>query len=252
MSVNVPTNSADGAGSAGTVARVPAGDPSGVGLLLVEDDAELRQMLVRLFVEEGYRVDEAADGQRGLHYGLTRSYDLVVLDRGLPSLDGLDLLTRLRSRGVTTPVLVLSAFGNPSERVEGLDAGAEDYLTKPFDIDELLARLRALRRRHLDAARSLPIGSGRLDLDTREVHRPPSGATEVREPVRLSERECALLATLANRPGQVYTRLELLSLVFGDAGSEIVVDTYVHYVRKKLGRRIITTVRGRGYQLGKL
>lgn len=219
-------------------------------LLLVEDDSELRQMLVRLFVEEGYHVDEAADGQRGLHLGLTRAYDVVVLDRGLPSLEGLDLLGRLRGRGVTVPVLVLSAFGNPSERVEGLDAGAEDYLTKPFDIDELLARLRALRRRHLDVSRSLPLGPGRLDLDTREVHR--AEAVGKSEPVRLSERECALLATLANRPSRVYSRLELLSLVFDEAVSEISVDTYVHYLRKKLGRRVVATVRGRGYQLGTL
>jgi len=100
----------------------------------------------------------APDGHRGLHLGLTRAYQVMILDRRLPSVDGLDLLGRLRRSGVTCPVLVLSALGNPADRVEGLGAGAEDYLAKPFDLDELLARLRALRRRHLDQARIVPIG----------------------------------------------------------------------------------------------
>jgi two-component system response regulator QseB len=217
-----------------------------VPLLLVEDDPRLRAMLSGLLNGEGYRVEAASDGQRGLHLALSRSYELIVLDRRLPVVDGLDLLARLRERGMVTPVLVLSALGNTSHRVEGLDAGAEDYLSKPFDVEELLARLRALRRRHLDTARSLPLNPGRLELDTRQVHR--DGA----DPVSLSERECALLATLAGRPGQVYPRPDLLAIVFPDAGSEVVVDTYVHYLRRKLGRRIVATVRGRGYQLGRL
>jgi two-component system response regulator QseB len=213
-------------------------------LLLVEDDPQLLRMLNTLLVEEGYQVDAAPDGQRGLHFGLTRDYDVLVLDRGLPAVDGLDLLERLRGRGIATPTLVLSALGNPADRVAGLDAGAEDYLSKPFDIDELLARLRALRRRHLDSARSLPLPAGRVELETRLVLR--DGA----DPVRLSERECDLLATLAARPSYVFSRPQLLRLVFGDAESEVVVDTYVHYLRRKLGKKIIDTVRGRGYQLG--
>jgi two-component system response regulator QseB len=213
-------------------------------LLLVEDDPQLLRMLATLLAEEGYQVDAAPDGQRGLHFGLTRDYDVVVLDRGLPAVEGLDLLGRLRGRGMTTPTLVLSAFGNPADRVAGLDAGAEDYLSKPFDIDELLARLRALRRRHLDTARSLPLPGGRVELDGRRVLR--DGA----DPVRLSERECDLLAALAARPLHVFSRPHLLDLVFDDAESEVVVDTYVHYLRRKLGKRIIDTVRGRGYQLG--
>jgi two-component system response regulator QseB len=214
-------------------------------LLLVEDDHQLVELLTRLLTGEDYEVDVAQDGQRGLHLGLTRRYDVVVLDRGLPAIDGLDLLARLRSAGMTTPTLVLSAMGNPADRVAGLDAGAEDYLAKPFDIDELLARLRALLRRHLDTARRLPLVGGTLDLDTRQV------TIDGRPPVRLSARECTLLATLAARPTRVFSRDDLRVLVFDDAGVEV-VETYVHYLRRKLGHDVIDTVRGRGYQLGAL
>jgi two-component system response regulator QseB len=216
-------------------------------LLLVEDDADLRAMLTELLTDSGYAVETAADGQRGLHLGLTQTFDVLLLDRRLPVVEGLDLLAGLRARGVTTPVLMLSAIAQPADRVAGLDAGAEDYLGKPFDVDELLARLRALQRRHLDNARSLPLGSSRLDLDTRQVH----SADRHVDPVRLSDRECTLLATLAARPGQVYSRHDLVAIVFPEAENEIVVDTYVHYLRRKLGRDVVATVRGRGYQLGR-
>ena len=216
-------------------------------LLLVEDDADLRAMLTELLTESGYAVEAAADGQRGLHLGLTQTFDVLLLDRRLPVVEGLDLLAGLRARGVTTPVLMLSAIAQPADRVAGLDAGAEDYLGKPFHVDELLARLRALQRRHLDDARSLPLGSSRLDLDTRQVH----SADRHVDPVRLSDRECTLLATLATRPGRVYSRHDLVAIVFPEAENEIVVDTYVHYLRRKLGRDVVATVRGRGYQLGR-
>jgi two-component system, OmpR family, response regulator QseB len=217
----------------------------GPRLLLVEDEVALAGMLSDLFADEGYAVDVAANGQTGLHYGLTRTYDVVVLDRRLPVVEGLQLVRTWRQRGVTTPILVLSAQGNPAERVEGLDAGAEDYLAKPFDIDELLARLRALQRRHLDRARVLPLGGGYLDLDAREV----TGDGDA--PVALSERECALLATLAHRPHQVFSRADLLALVFPEAANPVAVDTYVHYLRRKLGRDVVETIRGRGYRLGR-
>jgi two-component system response regulator QseB len=204
-------------------------------------------MLTELLTDSGYAVQAAADGQRGLHLGLTQTFDVLLLDRRLPVVEGLDLLAGLRARGVTTPVLMLSAIAQPADRVAGLDAGAEDYLGKPFDVDELLARLRALQRRHLDNARSLPLGSSRLDLDTRQVH----SADRHVDPVRLSDRECTLLATLATRPGQVYSRHDLVAIVFPEAENEIVVDTYVHYLRRKLGREVVATVRGRGYQLGR-
>ena len=231
----------------------PTSEP--VRVLLVEDDRRLVAMLSELLADEGYAVDCAPDGHTGLHLGLTRSYDLLVLDRGLPALEGLDMLGRLRGRGVTTPALVLSALGNPSDRVEGLDAGAEDYLSKPFDIDELLARLRALQRRHRDTAQSLQFPGGRLDLGSRQVvldagSDQESGAGV--DPVQLSERECGLLTALASRPTRVYSRAELLARVFEDAENGNLVDTYVHYLRRKLGRRVVRTVRGGGYQMGRL
>ncbi|GAA3562540.1 response regulator transcription factor [Nonomuraea rosea] len=215
-------------------------------LLLVEDDRELGHMLVGLFTEQGYTVDLAPDGQRGLHLGLSRTYDVLIVDRGLPTLDGLDLLRRLRRQGRAVPVLVLTAFGTVAERVAGLDAGAEDYLVKPFDIDELLARVRALHRRNLDHASLLPLGAGWLDAESRVV-RLPTG-----EQVALSGQECRLLSALAARPRQVHTRTSLRQRVFDGAKKESIVDTYVYYLRTKLGSEVVSTVRGVGYRLGSL
>lgn len=215
-------------------------------VLLVEDDRTLSSMLSEILRSEGYLVDPAVDGQSGLHLGLSRSYDVMILHRGLPAIDGLDLLARLRSRGVGTPVLILSALGLPRDRVDGLDAGAEDYLTKPFDVDELLARTRALRRRHLDRAEVLRLPGGRLLVGSRIAELVDRG------PQFLSERESALLENLARRPQRVFTRSELMARVFAEADDEGVVDTYVHYLRRKLGRQLIRTVRGVGYQLGSL
>jgi len=215
-------------------------------LLLVEDDRELAALLDGLLVDEGYDVDVAPDGQRGLHLGLTRAYDVIVLDRGLPGIEGLDLLGRLRSKGVVTPMLVLSARGNPADRVEGLDAGAEDYLSKPFDVDELLARLRGLLRRHVEHADVVRIPGGSFDIAAREV------GLDDGEVVSLSTRETDVLAHLARSPRRVFSRDELLEAAFGDAEDTGLVDTYVHYLRRKLGRETVLTVRGVGYRLGRL
>jgi len=222
-------------------ARTPVVAPR---VLLVEDDRSLAAMLEEILRSAGYLVELARDGQAGLHLGLSRSYDVIVLDRGLPAIDGLDLLGRWRDRGVGTPVLVLSALGLARDRVDGLDAGAEDYLSKPFDIDELLARIRALLRRHTDRTDDLPVPGGRLVVSSRVVLT-DSGETQL-----LSERECELLAALARRPRRVFSRDELVSEVFPDADDDGVVDTYVHYLRRKLSRGVIRTVRGLGYQLG--
>ena len=213
-------------------------------LLLVEDDRDLAALLTRVLAPEGYAVTVAPDGQRGLHLALTRAFDVMIVDRGLPAIEGLDLIARLRLKDVTAPILVLSARGTTQDRVDGLDAGAEDYLSKPFEVNELLARLRALRRRHGDGATEVRVPGGRLVLTDRIVHLANGRLVD------LSEREAALLGALAMRPKQVFSRRELLQRVFGDAESENVVETYVHYCRRKLGRGVIKTVRGLGYRLG--
>lgn len=212
---------------------------------MVEDDDDLVGMLDQLLTGEGYAVEWASDGHIGLHRALTRRYDVIVIDRGLPGIEGIDLVGRLRQRGLDTPILILSALGTARDRVSGLDVGAEDYLAKPFDVDELLARLRSLRRRHLRDAELLPLGERlRLDTTNRSVLRDDKFVTA------LSERESALLSLLASRPTVVFTREQLRDLVFTDAGSDAAVDTYVYYLRRKLGRKIVVTVRGVGYQLG--
>ncbi len=213
-------------------------------VLLVEDDRELAGMLTELLADEGYETDAAHDGQRGLHLGLTGHYDVMIIDRRLPVLDGLELLRRLRARAVTTRVLVLSALGELADRVGGLDAGADDYLVKPFEADELLARLRALGRRDLEGAECLPLGAAALDLQRHEVVLPRG------ERITLSGREFELLRTLAQRPKAIHPRAALRTNVFADSTGESIVDTYVYYLRRKLGRDVVRTVHGLGYQIG--
>src|SRR3954453_1258632 len=190
------------------VRRRQTGQMTGLPLLLVEDDQDLAVLLDRVLSDEGYAVTRVGDGHRGLHLALTRPFEVMIVDRGLPAVEGLDLIARLRGRGVGTPILVLSARSSTEDRVDGLDAGAEDYLAKPFELSELLARLRALLRRHLDHAGQLTVPGGSLDLATRTVRRIDGGDVE------LSEREAALLGLLAARPGVVFSRSELLDRVF--------------------------------------
>ena len=208
-------------------------------LLVVEDDRALSAMLVELFLGEGYRVDAVFDAQQGMHRGLTRDYDALVVDRGLPVMDGVDLIALLRSRGIATPALILTGRGAVEDRVEGLDAGAQDYLVKPFEMPELLARVRALLRRTDDAATVLNVGGLRLDLLTRRAN-----------DVELTDRECALLATLMQSPGRVFSRPQLLMHAFDGVDSDGAVDLYVHYLRRKLGKKVIATVHGSGYRFG--
>lgn len=215
-------------------------------LLLVEDDRELVELLSDALEGEGYAVDVALDGHRGLHLALTRPYDVVVIDRGLPALDGLELLVRLRSRSVRVRALMLTALGTVHDRIDGLDAGADDYLVKPFDLDELSARLRALCRRALELVDALRIGAGHLDLGQREVVLPDGTR------VPLTTREFALLRVLAADPGKVHTRASLRRTVFQDAPSSSIVDTYVYYLRSKIDRSVVHTVHGLGYRLGAL
>jgi DNA-binding response OmpR family regulator len=212
-------------------------------LLLVEDDRELSTMLARLLTEEGYAVTAARDGQEGLHQGLVGDWDVLVVDRGLPGVEGVDLVTRLRRKGVVAPVLLLTARGTVADRVDGLDAGAQDYLVKPFDVDELLARLRAMLRPPSSLAEELPVGGRRFVVGEHRVVGPG-------EDVLLSTREAALLEVLARRPTRVFTRDELLDTAFTRADTLGAVDTYVYYLRRKLGRAVVETVHGVGYRLG--
>ncbi|GAA1382477.1 response regulator transcription factor [Catellatospora chokoriensis] len=220
------------------------GDRQRPALLLVEDDGQLSALLAELFDDAGYAVDVARDGHSGLHAALTRSYAVMIIDRGLPAIEGLDLVGRLRVRGISTPIMILTALGTVADRVEGLDAGAEDYLVKPFEVDELLARVRALVRRHAGAATTLSLGRRHLDLPTRTVRGDAQTAVE------LSGREAGLLQVLAAHPARVFTREELLARVFEDADSPGAVDTYVYYLRRKLGPGIVRTVHGLGYRMG--
>lgn len=219
---------------------------SASALLLVEDDRALSSMLVELLTGEGYRVDTGFDAQQGMHRALTGGYDALIIDRGLPVMDGADLVGLLRSRGVTTPALILTARGSIEDRVTGLDAGAQDYLLKPFEVPELLARIRALLRRVDDAGTVVRAGGLRLDLVTRLVSGPALSDAEV----ELSSREATLLAALMNTPGQVFSRPQLLTRAFDGAASEGTVDLYVHYLRRKLGRQVVRTVHGCGYRFG--
>ncbi len=215
-------------------------------LLVVEDDRALSALLVELLTGEGYRVDTAYDGQQGMHRGLTGDYDALIVDRGLPVMDGAELVALLRSRGVTTPALILTARGSVEDRVEGLDAGAQDYLVKPFEVPELLARVRALLRRTDSAGAVVQAGGLRLDRVTRRV----AGITPDGLEVELSEREASLLGTLMAAPKRVFSRARLLESVFDGAESAGAVDLYVHYLRRKLGKQVIRTVHGTGYRFG--
>jgi two-component system response regulator QseB len=216
-----------------------------IHVLVVEDDRELGELLVRAFGSAGYTADLAPDGQAGLHRALTRRYDLLVVDRGLPAIEGLDLIGRLRRSGVEAPALILTALGTVADRVAGLDGGAEDYVVKPFDLDELLARVRVLlRRQPAPASHVLAIGDAEFDLISRTV-------TTGHGAVTLSGRESDLLRLLAENPSRVFTRHEIAAEVFPESTTDTLADTYVHYLRRKLGAGVISTVRGTGYRLGR-
>ena len=215
-------------------------------VLIAEDDRRLAALLERLLSRDGYTVTIAHDGQRALHLAMTEPFDVLLFDRGLPAREGLDVLEGLRAHGNRVPALILSALGNPADRIEGLARGAEDYLAKPFHIDELLLRLRVLRRKSTAPTGGLPVPGGMLRPDRHEFVARDGDVTV------LSERENDLLAVLARRPGQVFTREELLDSVFAGADDTGAVDNYVYRLRGKLGRECVLTVRGVGYTLGSL
>ena len=213
-------------------------------LLVVEDDAKLVRALQRGLQREGYVVDVAVTGDDGIALATASEYDAVVLDVMLPGADGFAVCRAMRDAGRRTPVLMLTARTEVADRIRGLDAGADDYLVKPFDFGELLARLRALLRRGpVERPAIVSIGDLIIDSDTRVV-------TRAGEEIELTAREYDVLAFLARQPGRVVSRSELLEEVWEDYdGSPNIIDVYVGYLRKKLGRALIRTVRGSGFVL---
>ena len=213
--------------------------------LVVEDQPKLASLIQRGLSEEGYAVDVAPDGPQALVRATATEYDVIVLDVMLPGLDGFEVCRQLRAQTVQSPVLMLTARDGVDDRIAGLDLGADDYLTKPFAFDELVARLRALTRRGaLERTPVLEVGALRLDPRTKQVWRGD-------EDVELSAKEFALLETFMRHPGQVLSRFELLEHAwdFAYENRSNVVDVYVRYLRQKLGASTIETVRGAGYRL---
>lgn len=214
-------------------------------ILLVEDEPTLRAQLRTALTEAGYAVDEADNGRDAHFLGDTEAFDAVVLDLGLPVLDGLSVLKRWRDAGRTMPVLILTARDNWSEKVAGIDAGADDYLTKPFHMEELLARLRGLIRRAAGQA-SPVLQCGDLALDTRSGR-----VTLAGQPVTLTSHEFKVLDYLMHRPGAVVSRTELTEHIYAqdfDRDSNT-IEVFVGRLRKKLPADLIETVRGLGYRL---
>lgn len=212
-------------------------------LLYIEDDAEIAALTIEVLAEV-YDVDHAVDGESGLRLALDRRYEVMVVDRRLPGMDGVAFVNAVRTAHITTPILMLTALGTVDDRVTGLDGGANDYLVKPFDYDELLARLRALRRAFRAEGARRRIGEWIFTPDTQAVY-DPSGFR-----VALTATESALLELLSTSPEHVFSREEILRAVFHDGDTPSSVDTYVHYVRRKTTVEMIDTVRARGYRAG--
>jgi DNA-binding response OmpR family regulator len=220
-------------------------------ILVVEDERRLAQVVRRVLEEEGHTVDVAYDGEEGLALAMDGSHDVIVLDILLPAMDGFEVCRSLRRDRVDTPILLLTALDSVDDRVRGLDAGADDYLPKPFAFQELLARLRALGRRKVQArdATALEVHGLRLDLRRRRAER--NGRT-----IDLSPREFSLLEFLMRNEGRVITRTQMLDHVWGYdyATDSNLVDVYMAYLRRKVDRgddsKLIRTVRGVGYAIG--
>ena len=218
-------------------------------ILLAEDEDDLREVTVKRLKTEGFGVDGCRDGQEALEYLDAADYNLVILDIMMPRLDGLSVLRKLRSVGNPVPVLLLTAKDAVSDRVQGLDAGADDYLTKPYALEELMARIRALvRRNSTEKSDVLTVGDLSVELSTKRVMR---GGKEI----LLSAKEFGLLETLIRHKGQVLSRAQLENQVwdFGFEGSSNIVDVYIRYLRRKVDdpfeKKLIHTIRGAGYVL---
>jgi two-component system OmpR family response regulator len=214
-------------------------------ILVVEDDPDIARQLKLALGDAGYAVDHAPDGEEAQFLGDTEPYDAIVLDLGLPKVDGVSVLERWRKDGIATPVLILTARGAWSEKVAGFDAGADDYLTKPFHTEELLARLRALVRRSAGHA-SATLSLGALRLDPRAARASLDG-----EPLRLTSLEYRLLHYIMLHQGRVISRTELVEHLYDqdfDRDSNT-VEVFIGRLRKKIGAERIETVRGLGYRV---
>jgi two-component system OmpR family response regulator len=218
-------------------------------VLVVDDEAKLANLLQRRLRREGIGVDVASSGEAALERAMATAYDAIVLDLMLPGVDGFETCRRLRAEGVWSPTLMLTARNDVEDRVRGLDSGADDYLTKPFSLEELLARLRALTRRGAPPRPTvLEVGDLSLDPASRRAWR---GEVEL----RLTSREFSLLETFMRRPGEVLSRFDLLEHVWDQSyeNRSNVIEVYVGYLRDKLdrpfNRRSLETVRGMGYRL---
>lgn len=217
-----------------------------MNVLLIEDERRLSEALTFLLKKNGYAVDAAFDGEAGSEMLATGIYDLVILDRMLPKKDGLTVLQEMRQQGIDVPVLFLTAKDEAKERVEGLDAGADDYLVKPFSTEELFARLRALGRRAKKPLHDNILVAGGLQLDPLKCEAVRSG-----EVIQLTVKESLLLEILMRNYGRVVTKEQIFTKVWGYY-SEIElanVELYIHYLRKKIPEAAIKTIRGVGYCL---
>ena len=219
-------------------------------VLLVEDDPRISRVIERALIEDRYRVDCVFDGGEGVMRAASGAYDLIILDGMLPGMDGVDVARQLRRDRIRVPILMLTARDAVAERVRGLDAGADDYLTKPFALEELLARVRALARRGYDGQSDdvVCVADLSLDLDRREVHRDGQS-------IELTTKEFDLLIYLMRNPGRVLSKAQILDHVWGyeaEATSNV-VEIYIHYLRDKVDRGfprpLIRTVRGVGYTI---
>ncbi len=215
-------------------------------MLVVEDDADLNRQIVTALQDAGYAVDSASDGDEGHFLGDTEPYDAVVLDIGLPGMDGLSVLEAWRRDGRTMPVLLLTARDRWSDKVQGIDAGADDYVAKPFHMEEVLARLRALTRRAAGQADST-LRYGDVALDTRS-----SRVTVAGKAVKLTSHELRLFSYLMHHQGRIISRSELIEHIYDqdfDRDSNT-IEVFIGRLRRKLGTDAIETVRGMGYRLG--
>ncbi len=217
-------------------------------ILLVEDDELIASGLQIALGRLRHRVEWSADGQQAQHLFDTEDFDLVILDLGLPGKDGFDILSHLRQSGSAVSVLILSARDGIKDRVKGLDLGADDYLTKPFDLDELLARVRVLERRRMSSANHV-LENGRLTLDLNSMT-----VTWDNQPVELPRREWMLLRLFVENPQRVYTRSQIEDALYGwsEETESNAIDVHVHHLRKKFTPDLIKTIRGIGYRLGEV